>query len=105
LSDSVNKIVNLRIFPNSEGKLDYSARDIDAEILLVPQFTLYGKSEKGRRPDFTDAMTPAMAAQAFEIFHPILSKQLGKRVETGIFGADMAVSLVNDGPFTLQLSF
>ncbi len=99
------KIVNLRIFSNSDGKLDHSALDVDAGILLVPQFTLYGKSEKGRRPDFTNAMQPAMAEQAFNSFQETLSKQLGKSVEAGVFGADMAVSLVNDGPFTLQLTF
>jgi len=109
LIDSIEKacakIVNLRIFSNSDGKLDHSALDVSAEILLVPQFTLYGKSEKGRRPDFTEAMQPGLAKQAFEQFHQILSKQLGRPVETGVFGADMAVSLTNDGPFTLQLTF
>jgi len=105
LSKASSKIVNLRVFPNSEGKLDHSVTETEGGILLVPQFTLYGKSEKGRRPDFTDAMQPAMAEQAFSLFHKALEQQLGKSVATGIFGADMAVSLVNDGPFTLQLTF
>ncbi len=105
LEKACNKIVNLRVFSNQEGKLDYSVLEKDGSILLVPQFTLFGKNEKGRRPDFTDAMHPEPAKIALQQFHQRLEVKLGKPVATGVFGADMAVSLVNDGPFTLQLTF
>jgi len=100
-----NKIINLRVFANSADKLDHSLLDINGEILAVPQFTLYGKSLKGRRPDFTDAMPPEAAEIAFNKFCQVLSDSMGRPVSTGQFGADMQVALINDGPFTLQLDF
>jgi len=75
------------------------------DILAVPQFTLYGKSHKGRRPDFTDAMDPAVASPAFDAFRTALESALGKTVPAGVFGAEMQVTLVNDGPLTLQFEF
>ena len=99
------KLVNLRVFSNQQGKLDHSVIDISGDILAVPQFTLYGKSQKGRRPDFTDALTPDIALQYFNSFARILSNTLGKEVATGEFGVDMKVALVNDGPFTLQFDY
>ena len=98
-------MVNLRIFSNAEGKLDHSVRDIGGEVLAVPQFTLYGKSLKGRRPDFTDALDPAIASPAFGAFRRALSTALGMPVPGGVFGADMQVALVNDGPLTLSFEF
>ena len=79
--------------------------DIGGGVLAVPQFTLYGKSLKGRRPDFTDALEPDLASRAFDHFHTMLARDLGKEVATGVFGADMQVSLVNDGPLTLMFEF
>ncbi|MGB5708842.1 MAG: D-aminoacyl-tRNA deacylase [Arenicellales bacterium] len=100
-----NKLLNLRVFSNPENKLDYSVIDIGGGVLAVPQFTLYGKSLKGRRPDFTDALEPDFASRAFDHFHSTLARNLGKEVATGVFGADMQVSLVNDGPLTLMFEF
>jgi D-tyrosyl-tRNA(Tyr) deacylase len=100
-----NKIIHLRVFSNSAGKLDHSLVDISGEILLVPQFTLYGKSLKGRRPDFTDALSPDVAEPAFNQFRQLLSDSLERPVAAGQFGTDMQVSLVNDGPLTLQFDF
>ncbi len=99
------KLLNLRVFSNPEGKLDYSVKDIEGGVLAVPQFTLYGKSLKGRRPDFTDALEPDLASQAFKHFHTMLAQDLGKEVAAGVFGANMQVSLVNDGPLTLMFEF
>ena len=105
LKKAGDKMLNLRVFSNPEGKLDFSVKDTGGEVLLVPQFTLYGKSLKGRRPDFTDALDPTLATAAFDQFRSILSDGLGKPVPAGIFGADMQVSLVNDGPLTLMFEF
>lgn len=105
LQKASDKLLNLRIFSNPEGKLDFSVKDTDGEVLLVPQFTLYGKSLKGRRPDFTDALDPALATTAFDRFQSVLAEGLGKLIPAGIFGADMQVSLVNDGPLTLMFDF
>lgn len=105
LQKASDKMLNLRVFSNPEGKLDFSVKDTGGDVLLVPQFTLYGKSLKGRRPDFTDALEPALATAAFDRFRSTLSVGLGKPVPAGIFGADMQVSLVNDGPLTLMFEF
>ena len=100
-----DKLVNLRIFSNEHGKLDHSVIDTGGDVLAVPQFTLYGKSLKGRRPDFTDALNPVVATTAFDGFREALQGALGKNVPAGVFGADMHVSLVNDGPLTLSFEF
>ncbi len=102
---AAEKLVNLRVFANDRGRLDHSVVDIQGDILAVPQFTLYGKSHKGRRPDFTDAMDPAVASPAFDAFRTALESALGKTVPAGVFGAEMQVTLVNDGPLTLQFEF
>lgn len=99
------KLANLRVFANDQGKLDFSVVDIRGDILAVPQFTLYGKNLKGRRPDFTDALDPAVASLAFDDFRAALETALGKPVPAGVFGADMQVTLVNDGPLTLPFEF
>ena len=102
---AADKLVNLRVFSNELGKLDRSVIDSGGDILAVPQFTLYGKSLKGRRPDFTDALDPAVASPAFDAFCGELERALGKPVPTGVFAADMQVALVNDGPLTLFFEF
>ena len=96
----VNKIVNLRIFSNDSGQFDLSAMDIDAEILLVSQFTLYGDCKKGRRPSFTNSAQPDKAIPLYEKAIEKF-KATGLKVETGEFGADMLVDIKNDGPVTL----
>lgn len=105
LTRASDKLLNLRVFANTAGKLDHSVLDIGHAVLAVPQFTLYGKSEKGRRPDFGHALAPALAEPAFEQFVKTLATGLGKPVPGGRFGADMQVSLINDGPFTMMLEF
>ena len=104
ISRAIDKILHLRVFPNDQGKLDYSLVDVGGSILAVPQFTLYGRTQKGRRPDFTQALSPDIAEQNFDQFIRQLTAQYD-HLATGQFGADMEVSLINDGPFTLDMSF
>ncbi len=103
LTRAAEKIVNLRIFANAQGKLDQSLLAIGGAVLAVPQFTLYGQTRKGRRPEFTDALAPVPAESHFQAFVEALRRTPVTQVESGRFGADMQVSLVNDGPFTLLL--
>ncbi len=98
----IQKIINLRIFADAEGKFNLSATDIKAELLVVSQFTLYADCRKGRRPSFTDAARPEVAAPMCELFVERL-RALGCKVETGEFGADMLVEIHNDGPVTIWL--
>lgn len=105
IDKSIEKILHLRIFPNSIGKLDYSILDVGGGILAVPQFTLYGQAQKGRRPDFGAAMAPDAASCCFDLFVSKLRLSSITQVETGKFGADMQVTLLNDGPFTLALDY
>lgn len=99
----LNKLVNLRIFENEQGRFDKSLLDINGELLLVPQFTLYADLKKGRRPDFLKALDPKMATAYFDQT-VIKAGSLGlKNIGTGIFGADMKVSLINDGPVTITI--
>jgi len=97
------KACNLRIFPDASGRLQYSVADESADVLAVPQFTLCGDTSRGRRPDFTKAMMPDEAAGMFDRFVSQLSDELQRPVQTGKFGANMLVKLVNDGPFTIML--
>ena len=97
------KMAKLRIFADSQGKTNLSAAEVDGELLVVSQFTLYADCKKGNRPSFTKAGSPAHAKALYEYFVECCQKQFAK-VSTGEFGAEMAVSLVNDGPFTLILS-
>lgn len=97
-----DKLVNLRIFPDSAGKMNLSAVDAGAELLLVSQFTLYGDCRKGRRPSFDAAAPPAMARQLYE-YAVEKVKEKGLVVRTGVFQAHMEVELINDGPVTLML--
>lgn len=94
------KIVSLRIFEDEDGKMNRALDDIGGAILAVPQFTLLGDTRKGRRPSFARAASPQDAAPLFDRFVEVLRAQ-GVTVETGVFGAKMAVDLVNDGPVTL----
>jgi D-tyrosyl-tRNA(Tyr) deacylase len=96
------KLVELRIFADAHGKMNLSAQDIRAEILLVSQFTLYADCRRGRRPDFIQAADPARAKSMYEEFIQAV-KAYGLDVQTGVFAADMQVALVNDGPVTIIL--
>ena len=98
----INKIVNLRIFADAEGKFNLSASDVQAEMLVVSQFTLYADCRKGRRPSFTDAARPELAAPMCDLFVEKL-RALGCKVATGEFGADMSVEIHNSGPVTIWL--
>ncbi len=95
------KIVNLRIFDDEEGVMNRSILDIEGDILLISQFTLYASTKKGNRPGYSKAAKPDIAIPLYEQFIQQLSSDLGKPVQTGEFGADMKVSLVNDGPVTI----
>jgi D-tyrosyl-tRNA(Tyr) deacylase len=97
-----DKVVGLRLFPDQAGKMNLSLADVGGALLVVSQFTLYGDSQKGRRPSFIDAARPEMAIPLYERFVQLL-RGAGFTVETGEFGAMMDIELVNDGPVTLWL--
>jgi D-tyrosyl-tRNA(Tyr) deacylase len=96
------KIADLRLFADQAGKTNLALADVEGEILVVSQFTLYADLRKGRRPSWTDAAVPAVAAERVEAFAAALEDR-GISVKRGVFGADMDVELLNDGPFTLVL--
>ncbi|NLB88514.1 MAG: D-tyrosyl-tRNA(Tyr) deacylase [Syntrophomonadaceae bacterium] len=98
----MDKIINLRIFEDNEGKMNASLLDVKGELLLVSQFTLYGDVKKGRRPSFTNAELPELAEPLFN-YAVEYAKKYGVNVETGEFGADMKVTIINDGPCTILL--
>lgn len=95
------KIVNLRIFPDENDVMNKSLLDISGELLLVSQFTLMGETKKGNRPSYIKASRPEFAIPLYEKFIAQAETALQKKVETGVFGADMKVALVNDGPVTI----
>ncbi|MBI4856917.1 MAG: D-tyrosyl-tRNA(Tyr) deacylase [Acetobacterium woodii] len=99
----INKLVNLRIFEDDDGKMNRSILDVEGELLLVSQFTLYGDCRKGRRPGFTRSGPVAEAEKKYEIFVEKLKAQPIKKIETGVFQAEMEVLIINDGPVTLLL--
>ena len=98
-----NKIVNLRIFNDAEGVMNVSLQDDGGDIILVSQFTLHASTKKGNRPSYLKASKPEIAIPIYERFIVILEKALGKSIQTGSFGADMKVSLLNDGPVTIVI--
>lgn len=95
------KILNLRIFEDDSGKMSKSLQDIHGDMLIVSQFTLAGDCSKGRRPDFTGAAKPEIAKDMYYKFINEVSLKLNGRLATGVFGADMIISLINDGPVTM----
>ena len=98
----IRKMINLRIFEDENGKTNCSLKDVDGELLLVSQFTLYASCRKGNRPSFIEAGSPEKANALYEYIIKKCRESV-EWVETGRFGADMKVSLLNDGPFTLML--
>ncbi len=97
------KIANLRIFGDQNDIMNLSVKDIDGDIIVVSQFTLHALTKKGNRPSYIKASKPEIAIPLYKKFVQQLEKQLGKKVQTGIFGADMKVSLLNDGPVTIMI--
>ncbi len=97
----ISKITNLRIFNDDEGVMNVSVKDVGGDILVVSQFTLFADTKKGNRPSYIRASKPPVAIPMYEKVIASFSAELGKPVQTGIFGADMQVLLVNDGPVTI----
>lgn len=98
-----SKIVNLRIFNDENQVMNFSVKEVDANIILVSQFTLHASTKKGNRPSYIKASKPDFAIPMYEKFIQQLEIDLGKKIQTGQFGADMKVSLINDGPVTIVI--
>ena len=97
----INKLINLRIFEDREGKMNLSIKDVNGELLIISQFTLYGNTKDGNRPSFIEAEDPEKANRLYEYFMAKCKENGIEKVEKGIFGAHMDVSLINDGPNTI----
>lgn len=97
------KIIKMRIFGDENDVMNCSVQDIDGEIILVSQFTLHASTKKGNRPSYIKASKPEFAIPMYENFVKALEKEFDKKIQTGIFGADMKVSLLNDGPVTILI--
>ncbi|TDE55559.1 D-aminoacyl-tRNA deacylase [Flavobacterium sp. GT3P67] len=97
----VNKIINIRIFGDENDVMNLSVKAIDGDIIVVSQFTLHASTKKGNRPSYIKASKPEVAIPLYENFVIQMEKEIGKKVQTGIFGADMKVLLLNDGPVTI----
>lgn len=98
-----SKIAGLRVFSDSEGKMNLDLQAVDGDILLVSQFTLHAQTKKGNRPSFIEAARPEQAIPLYEAMISELGQRLGKAIQTGTFGADMQVQLTNDGPVTILI--
>lgn len=98
-----NKIINLRIFNDALNKMNLSLKDVNGEVIIVSQFTLLANTKKGTRPSYVKAAKPEIAIPLYEQFITVFETSLGKKVGTGKFGANMQVSLINDGPVTIVL--
>jgi D-tyrosyl-tRNA(Tyr) deacylase len=96
-----NKIINMRIFDDADGVMNVSVKDVDGDILLVSQFTLHASTKKGNRPSYIKASKPEVAIPMYEKLIEQLTFELNKPIQTGVFGANMKVSLLNDGPVTI----
>ena len=96
-----NKTSQLRIFSDIEGKMNNSITDVNGAVIVVSQFTLHAKTKKGNRPSYIKAARPEQAIPLYELFKEELSQLIGQKVQSGVFGADMKVSLINDGPVTI----
>jgi len=97
------KIVGLRIFSDQDGKMNFSVKDLGYDILLVSQFTLYANVKKGNRPSFTDSAPASLAIPIYEKMIKAIEENLEKSIQTGMFGADMKIDLLNDGPVTIYI--
>lgn len=100
---TAQKVANLRIFDDADGVMNRSVKDVDGELLVVSQFTLYASVKKGNRPSYIRAAKPDVAIPLYESFCETMSLQAGREVKPGVFGADMKVSLLNDGPVTIVI--
>lgn len=103
LAWAAKKVAGLRIFSDSEDKMNLSVQDVQGDALVISQFTLYASTKKGNRPSYINAAPPAVSVPLYERFVELLQQTLGKPVQTGEFGADMKVSLLNDGPVTIVM--
>ena len=99
----VGKIIKMRIFGDENDVMNCSVQDVDGDIIVVSQFTLHASTKKGNRPSYIKASKPEFAIPMYENFVQSLEKEFGKKIKTGIFGADMKVSLLNDGPVTILI--
>ena len=103
LTWTAKKVVQMRIFSDAEDKMNLSLQDVGGDILLISQFTLFANTKKGNRPSYINAAPPAIAIPLYEKFIALLEAELGKNIQTGEFGADMKVALLNDGPVTISI--